>query len=237
MDDWPLPSLLPDDPRNLLSAESHRLLQRGHLEAKRIQWEAEAEIEIRGYAGTGHAAQRERRKANLRAAQVVLSIAGQEYGKLLMALDKWQSCMKDEIESVANSYELLDTQRQVLRTQFFFPPIQRSEPSETASGEHPAKFQEAPAAINSIPRLEEKDRDHRRRLVDDFLRRCNEQSKTRIRRRHIWLLVGHTQARQFEYWQAASPKATTEDETNFARILQMAPERFLSALSRKGLIE
>ena len=73
--------------------------------------------------------------------------------------------------------------------------------------------------------------------VNAFLQACNRHSRARIYKRHIWLLVGHTKGRQFEYWQAGSPKATSEDKNNFGRILRTSPEDFLAALRRKGIIE
>jgi hypothetical protein len=72
--------------------------------------------------------------------------------------------------------------------------------------------------------------------VDDFLRRCNDSSPTRIRRNHIWKSVGHSKGRQFEYWQSCNEKATGEDDLNFNRIIRMKPEDFVEILRKKGLI-
>jgi hypothetical protein len=63
----------------------------------------------------------------------------------------------------------------------------------------------------------------RRASVDTFLQQCNRQSSAPIRRRHIWLSVGHSKGRQFEYWQGCDPKATMEDHGSFGRILRMKP--------------
>jgi len=76
----------------------------------------------------------------------------------------------------------------------------------------------------------------RRSKVEEFLRSCNAHSKIRIRRRHIWLLAGHTKGRQFEFWQADSDKATDADERNFRRILGLAPAAFIAQLQNKGII-
>jgi hypothetical protein len=77
----------------------------------------------------------------------------------------------------------------------------------------------------------------RRASVDAFLQQCNRQSSTPIRRRHIWLSVGHSKGRQFEYWQGCDPKATMEDHGNFGRILRTKPEEFLTILRQKGLLK
>jgi hypothetical protein len=106
---------------------------------------------------------------------------------------------------------------------------------------HEAAFEDELAKIrgSSQPKLLDKQppADDRRASVDAFLARCNEHSKTRIRRKHIWLSVGHSKPRQFEYWQASSPKATAEDETNFERVLKMAPTAFLALLGQKQLLD
>ena len=73
--------------------------------------------------------------------------------------------------------------------------------------------------------------------VDAFLRAANATSTKPIRRRHIWLLVGHSKARQFEYWQACDTKRTTRsDEKNFSRTLREGPEKFIQRLRAKKLI-
>jgi hypothetical protein len=72
--------------------------------------------------------------------------------------------------------------------------------------------------------------------VSAFLVACNRSCQTRLRRRHIWLLVGHARGRQFEYWQACSEKATAGDNRNFVRVLGLSPEDFIDQLKRKHLI-
>jgi hypothetical protein len=77
----------------------------------------------------------------------------------------------------------------------------------------------------------------RRKMVDDFLIQCNEESSagSKVTRKHIWLVVGHKYARQFQYWQKGSSNATEEDDRNFRRILGMAPAEFVILLNQKGL--
>ena len=72
--------------------------------------------------------------------------------------------------------------------------------------------------------------------VNAFLRACNERSKKRIYKRHIWLAVGHTKGRQFEHWQACDDEATEADDRNFPRILGMKPEDFMALLEQKSLL-
>jgi hypothetical protein len=58
----------------------------------------------------------------------------------------------------------------------------------------------------------------------------------KVNRRHVWLAVGHTAARQFQFWQASDPKATAQDDQNFRRILAMSPADFEALLKKKGII-
>lgn len=77
----------------------------------------------------------------------------------------------------------------------------------------------------------------RRSQVDDFLKRCNAVSlNSKVLRRHIWLSVGHSKPRQFEYWQSGSAKTTAEDERNFQRIMQTVPEEFVDLLRKKRIL-
>jgi hypothetical protein len=73
----------------------------------------------------------------------------------------------------------------------------------------------------------------RRSEVDAFLEKCNRISRTRIRRRHLWLSLGHTTPRQFEYWQACNEEKATAD---FGPTLRKEPQHFLDLLKEKRLI-
>jgi hypothetical protein len=77
----------------------------------------------------------------------------------------------------------------------------------------------------------------RTKLVDDFLLQCNLESAAgcKVLRKHIWLAVGHAQARQFQYWQERNDRATEEDDRSFRRILRMPPPEFLALLKKKGI--
>jgi hypothetical protein len=77
----------------------------------------------------------------------------------------------------------------------------------------------------------------RRSQVDEFLRRCNGESEHRVLKKHIWLAVGHSKGRQFEYWQACDSENTTgEDERNFSRILKTEPKAFVALLRQRKLL-
>ena len=74
--------------------------------------------------------------------------------------------------------------------------------------------------------------------VDAFLLECNRRlaAGSNVRRKHIWLAAGHANARQFQYWQRGSDKATEEDARNFRRILSMPPGEFLALLKKKSIL-
>jgi hypothetical protein len=109
--------------------------------------------------------------------------------------------------------------------------IQQSAPAS------PPPDAEQPAAEDPGPYLTTAD--YRRAQVDDFLRRCNLEPDLpcRIWRKHIWLSVSHRTARQFEYWQAASAKATPEDHKNFSRVLNQTPSDFIAQLVQLKLLK
>jgi hypothetical protein len=77
---------------------------------------------------------------------------------------------------------------------------------------------------------------NRRAAVDAFLLRFRQETAFRAHRNHIWRAVGHTRARQFEFWQGCDPKATAQDDQNFRRILGMNPSDFESLLKKKRII-
>ena len=83
----------------------------------------------------------------------------------------------------------------------------------------------------------------RRAAVDAFLSRCQQDLPSKITRQHISRAAGHTTPRQFQFWQAGKDRlpgttrgATTTDERNFRRLLNMNPVEFLALLKRKGII-
>jgi hypothetical protein len=85
---------------------------------------------------------------------------------------------------------------------------------------------------------------NRTMLVDKFLEKCNAAGEgPKVKKTHIWKAVGHTTARQFQYWQAGDDRhsggtrgATEEDDRNFRRILAMSPADFRALFQKKGLI-
>jgi hypothetical protein len=72
--------------------------------------------------------------------------------------------------------------------------------------------------------------------VDTFLQRCIKETKLKALKKHIWQAAGHRRARQFQFWQASSPRATASDDANFPRILAMKPTEFETLLKKKGII-
>ncbi len=76
----------------------------------------------------------------------------------------------------------------------------------------------------------------RRAMVDAFILKCKQETSRNVTRGHIWRLAGHQGPRQFQFWQASDPKATTQDDQNFRRILAMTPHAFVDALKKKSLI-
>jgi len=77
----------------------------------------------------------------------------------------------------------------------------------------------------------------RRAAVEAFLLECNKllNPGSKVVKRHLWQAAGHTDRRQFQYWQSGSEEATAEDDRNFRRILRMSPADFLALLQKKGI--
>ena len=60
-------------------------------------------------------------QANLKAARSVLKVLSKEYDDAGLTLREFWDAMKLEIEGVATSFELYDSQRRLLETEFFVP--------------------------------------------------------------------------------------------------------------------
>ena len=75
----------------------------------------------------------------------------------------------------------------------------------------------------------------RRDRVNSFLERCNRdyQGPGKLLRTHIWTLARHKTARQFQRWQKCDEKATVADHQAFGRILEMTPQDFIEAITRR----
>ena len=128
MDDLPLSGLTPGDPRNRLSTEARQRLLRAHLECDRIRWEALANAEARQLSDA-----KEKyvlNQANLKAARSVLKVLSKEYDDAGLTLREFWDAMKLEIEGVASSFELYDSQKRLLETEFFAPQ-QKTVPAKT----------------------------------------------------------------------------------------------------------
>jgi hypothetical protein len=97
-------------------------------------------------------------------------------------------------------------------------------------------------AESVIPREIEKTLDQRttklerHENVEAFLLKCNAQPSVKIIEKHIWRAVGHTTARQFQYWKVHDRRATQADNRNFTRILSMQPSEFVALLKAKQIL-
>jgi hypothetical protein len=120
MDDWPLSRLLPDDPRNRLSTDARRRVDRAHVEADAIRLRAEVDIKSKGTPVAR--ADSIRGRANLKAAKHVLGVLSEEYGKLCLSFRDFSDIMHQEIEGAVNSLELSGIEQRLLQTELLFPP-------------------------------------------------------------------------------------------------------------------
>jgi hypothetical protein len=98
-----------------------------------------------------------------------------------------------------------------------------------------SKAEDVTLPVQELAVMTADDGPDRSRLVDDFLQRCNRESPIKLRRKHVWLAAGHGHARQFQYWQERSDKATAGDVRNFRRILRMTTAEFTALLKKKGI--
>jgi hypothetical protein len=89
--------------------------------------------------------------------------------------------------------------------------------------------------VSTLPELTEGGSDWRA-VVDNFIRKCGQETPLKVTRKHIWKAAGHATARQFEYWQAWDAKTIAQDDQNFRRILSMSPTDFVALLKKKGII-
>jgi hypothetical protein len=145
MDDLPLSRLLPDDPQNCLSDAARQRVLRAQLECTRIRQEALASADARQLPD------RKLRyvlnQANLRGARTVLKVLSAEYVAAGLSLQQFWDAMRNEIDSVATSFSLLDSQRLLLEAEFLTPPEQKcTERSRAAPAPAPAKATESVGA-------------------------------------------------------------------------------------------
>ncbi|MFZ0321688.1 MAG: hypothetical protein WAL56_21370 [Candidatus Sulfotelmatobacter sp.] len=120
MEELPLSGLLPGDPQNRLSESARRRVERAHLEAERIRWEAEADIDAR------HLPEEKERylrnQADRKGTRVVLKVLATEYEAAGFTWREYWSAMREEIESAGNSLSLSGAQRRLLEVEFHHPP-------------------------------------------------------------------------------------------------------------------
>jgi hypothetical protein len=103
-----------------------------------------------------------------------------------------------------------------------------------------AECHEAPASESDglVHKIGSDQKRGRSRIVDDFLDRCNRDPAAdfKVIRKHVWQLAGHANARQFQYWQEGSDKATDEDNRKFRQILHLPPQQFIALVKKKNLV-
>jgi hypothetical protein len=98
-------------------------VSRARLECNRIQWEAHANAEARDLSDAK--ARYLFNQADLKGARTVLKVLSIEYADAGLNLKQFWAAMRDEIDSVANSFSLYDTQRRLLEAEFSVPPEQK----------------------------------------------------------------------------------------------------------------
>lgn len=81
MDEEPPARLTENDPKNRLSDDARRRIDRAHIESERIRWEAQAAIDLKEWDNYGPEAKAERNRANLKAARTVLAVMHAEYSE------------------------------------------------------------------------------------------------------------------------------------------------------------
>lgn len=142
MDDLPLAGLTPGDPRNRLSKPARVRLVRAHVECDRIRCEAQANVDARHLSDAK--AKYVLNQADLKAARTVMKVVSAEYADAGLTLREFWAAMEDEIDSIANSFSLYDTQRRLLEVEFSVPPAQK------AARPHPLPAASAPPKPETI---------------------------------------------------------------------------------------
>src|SRR5438552_8655069 len=128
-----LPHLLPGDPKNLLSVEARKRIQRAIIEADKFIWEAEVLITNRHLDEGSHKARALRNTASFKKAKATLSVYRREFSRIEIPERKYREYMESEIEAASNSLELSGAQRQLLKTEFFFPEEKSVQPRSSTT--------------------------------------------------------------------------------------------------------
>lgn len=155
MDDLPLSKLPDGDPRNHLSEAARRRVLRATLNAERIQWEAEADVESKKLSDDK--ARIVISKSNLKAARFALRVLWEEYSKVNLAIREFWGAMSLEIEGISNSYQLTGIQRRLLQVEFHAPPEQKNPPTQNIVPA-PIALKKSEPIAKQIDRLREESR-------------------------------------------------------------------------------
>ncbi len=233
MDEWPLPRRYDDDPHNLLSKEARLRIRESIRKAHVVR---EATLEALNSEGIETYSPRWNKrwmKSLVKAARLVMQSTHTEFSRIPLTRNDFCQIMQDEIESISNSYELPDNgfARSLLLTEFGTPHYGQSLIVAERESTLCANRRLSQPRVGSIRMPCD-----RKKRVEHFLERCNGLSATRILKGHLWRAIGHSQAREFMYWQACDDKVAKAAAVNFERILAMEPRDFIALLKRKGLL-
>ena len=116
-----LSRLLRGDPKNLLSVEARKRIQRAIIGADKFIWEAEVLITNRHLDEGSHKARALRNTASFKKAKAALSVYRREFSRIDIPERNYREYMESEIEAASNSLGLSGAQRHLLETEFFFP--------------------------------------------------------------------------------------------------------------------
>jgi hypothetical protein len=143
MPNLPLPTLVPDDPENLLSSEARQRIARAFLEYDLILKRALAESEMHRRAQSDRGAEAERSveaqvyidltRARMGACRCVLKAEAEEYGKLNLPGARFREIMHQRIDEMTYSLELTALDGNALASEFlWFDPAVATVPRRVA---------------------------------------------------------------------------------------------------------
>lgn len=116
-----LPRLLPNDPKNLLSVEARKRIERAHIQSQKYILKAEISIDKFRLDPIGHKANALRNEAFFNKAKSVLSVLRKEFSQLNISEPRYREIMREEIEGASNSFQLSMSQRYLLENEFYYP--------------------------------------------------------------------------------------------------------------------
>jgi hypothetical protein len=144
-----------ENARDRLPREARDRVNAAHLEAEKIKWEAEAQIETDSLDNFGISAKRLRNKANFKGAKLVMRAVRDEFQRVGFSDDELRKAMDYEIEGAVNSLELNGAQKHLLSLEFTRPSRDASRPMARSSAtiiptKPKRKTTRIPTTINSL---------------------------------------------------------------------------------------